>query len=322
MVERWGRPPPICNVSGEVSGYARQGIQLLNMTRALGDISFDKTGISQDPTVSIMYLSPEQNGLLVVASDGMWNGVHLTHEKKMASSYSQFLCLTELLNKSDSINSFGKNVFEQIRSFFGEYYDDIAIGIQNVPTHAECLATHLAAVPESRAMPSGVPCKVLHVYDYDPENYARDIEEQFPAPVEEVAAPVEKEVIEIFRPKECDQQCFLCPSNLGYISIKRTSSDWRRFELDWCSLDMSRLFRIIPSKNFKLITPEAVCILTDKYPVLTIEDVIGPTSKAVKHKRQRQNYKQTYIRTFLPKGKYGAFYRVNQPRERVNQPRK
>ena len=191
LVERWGRPLPKCNVSGEVSGYMRHGNQLLNMTRALGDISFEDTGISQDPTVSIMFLSPDQNAIVVIATDGMWNGIHPTHEQKMASSFPQFRCLKELLGMSDSIGTFGANVFEQIRSFFGEYYDDIAIGIQNVPTHEVCRALHLAAVPEYRAMPSGVPCDVLHYYDcYNPEDYDCDIEEQFPAPVEEIAMPV------------------------------------------------------------------------------------------------------------------------------------
>jgi serine/threonine protein phosphatase PrpC len=314
---RWGRPLPICNVSGEVSGCMRQGNHLLNMTRALGDFSFENAGISQDPTVSIIYLSPDQNAIVVIATDGMWNGIHPTHEQKMASSFPQFLCLKELLDKSNSIDTFGANVLEQILLFFGDKYDDIAIGIQNVPTHADCLALHLDAVPESRAMPSGVHCNVLHYYDcYNLEDYDCDIEEQFPAPVEKVAVPYEEdEVYEILRLKECDHQCYFYPSSfLGYNSIP----------LDWSSLDMPRLIRRVRFDPFEMFVSELEFY---KFPVaariLTIEDVIGPISKAVKHKRHRKNHKELHIRTLLPhKGKYGALHRVNQPLNRGYQSRK
>ena len=47
-------------------------------------------------------------------------------------------------------------------------------------------------------MPSGVPCNVLHEYDcYDPADYDRDIEAQFPAPVEVIAMPVADAPVEV-----------------------------------------------------------------------------------------------------------------------------
>ena len=183
-INKLGSRRSVCNLQGDLGGYVVFNDYRLAMTRALADFALREVGVIALPTVSVMYLDPDQNGQVVVASDGLWDGIYFTLEQKMASSYPQLLCLSEMLIRSNSIDAFGALAFGQVQSLFGTNYDDITVVVGNVPTHAECLAAHLAAVPESRALPSGVPCNVLHVYDYDPVDYDRDIEEQFPAPVE------------------------------------------------------------------------------------------------------------------------------------------
>jgi serine/threonine protein phosphatase PrpC len=215
-INKWGQRRQPCNVNDDLSGYANLGDYSLAMVRAIADFAMREGGVVALPTVSVMYLNPEQNGQIVVASDGLWDGVFLTRAQKVASRYPQFRCISEMIAESNSIDTFGTMAFGQIRSAFGSNYDDITVVVGNVPTHAECLASHLAEVPgkletsllgcsaslnnvpKSRPARSGVPCNVLHVYDcYDPEEYDRDIEAQFPAPVEVIVAPVKVNVITV-----------------------------------------------------------------------------------------------------------------------------
>lgn len=188
----------VCNLQGDLGGYVIFNNYQLAMTRALADYTLRGVGVIALPTVSVMYLDPDQNGRVVVASDGLWDGMYFTREQKMASLYPQLLCLSEMLIQSNSIDTFGALAFKQVKSLFDHNYDDITVVVGNIPTHAECLAAHLAMVPESRAVRSGVHCNVLHVYDcYDLADYDRDIEAQFPAPVEVIAMPVADAPVEV-----------------------------------------------------------------------------------------------------------------------------
>ena len=194
-INKWGQRRQPCNVNDDLSGYANLGDYSLAMVRAIADFSLREGGVIALPTVSVMYLNPEQNGRIVVASDGLWDGVFMTREQKMASRYTDFRCISEILAASDSIDTFGTMAFGQIRSAFGTGYDDITVVVGNIPSHEECLVMHRVEVPQSLPARSGVPCNILHVYDcYDPADYGRDIEMQFPAPVEETVAPVEETI--------------------------------------------------------------------------------------------------------------------------------
>ena len=282
-INKLGSRRSVCNLQGDLSGYVVFNDYRLAMTRALADFALREVGVIALPTVSVMYLDPDQNGRVVVASDGLWDGIYFTLEQKMASSYPQLLCLSEILTKSNSIDALGALAFGQVQSLFGHNYDDITVVVGNVPTHAECLAAHIAAVPESRAMPSGVPCNVLHYYDcYDPEDYDRDIEAQFPAPVEEIAVPVEEIVMPV--------------------------------------VDVAAPVEEIAMPVVDVAAPVEEIV----EPVITVADVIGHVFEAAKRERSNRYGKAPRIRTLLPREckKYGALYRVNQPLNRVKQPRK
>jgi serine/threonine protein phosphatase PrpC len=197
ITNRWTQRRRPCNVNDELSGYAKIDGYSLAMVRAIGDFALRDSGVVALPTVSVIYLNPEQNGRIVVASDGLWDGVFLTREQKLKSRYPHFHCISEMLTLSDSIDTFGRMAFQQICMAFSQDYDDITVVVGNLRSHAEYLAEHLAKVPESHPAHSGVPCNVLHVYDcYDQIDYNRDIEEQFPVP-NEVIHPIEEIVLPV-----------------------------------------------------------------------------------------------------------------------------
>ena len=265
-INKWGQGRQPCNVNDDLSGYVILDGDKLAMTRALADFKYRNAGVIALPTVSVMYLDPEQTGQLVVASDGLWDAVFLTREQKMASRYPKFMCLSEMLAASESIEKFRTLALGQVLSAFDSDYDDVTVVVGILPSHAECLAAHLAAVPESRAERSGVPYGELLVYDCykNHPDYYTNIEEQFPAPVEEVEEVAAVE----FRP------------------------------------------------NWAIREPDAVAVPVEA-PVRTVADIIGPLMEEAKRDRSNCYGKAPRMYALLRQEcrKYGALYRVNQPRK-------
>ena len=100
----------------------------LNMTRSCGDIICHDYGVTYIPTVSIVFLSEEENPIVLVASDGHWD----------TSLYDQVAI--DLKNTSN-IQELMERSLERSKALMPGYSsrDDMTIIVARYPSHKECV---------------------------------------------------------------------------------------------------------------------------------------------------------------------------------------